>query len=235
MYGISCEGGEPLVLLTVAYEGAAKKKRQLAPLIAFIKKTSVFKVIHKVIEVPTYLVECQRYGGNPLEGSLFYHVATTKDMTPTKAREVNSKPYTPGLHLWLASIAVNDLFWRRRRGLPHHNPPQAFFGFKYEGAVWDAHERGGVPKNDTSPEFIDALNKLMEVSVESPRVLFRAPFLDQRLDRFHTVALCYQFGIPVELTSSCTNGWKRDCGHCSQCAIRNQAILAYKDLPNAKR
>ena len=133
-------------------------------------------------------------------------------------------PFTPGLHLFLASYAVNRLRQEADQ-LRGHEKAQAFFGFQYNAPEWDRFDSGELPDNDTSPDFIAALNAVVEASGES--VVFKAPFLDKRMTKPMIGQMAAEIGVPVSATSSCIYGWNEDCGTCPQCMLKGSAMVAF--------
>lgn len=129
-----------------------------------------------------------------------------------------SMPYTAGLMTWLASLAFNLVYnWE----LPH-GKPQVFFGFQYEPQAWAAQDKGEMPPNDTSPEFIDALNAVSAAAGEPAR--FRAPFLENRMSRYQITQLGLALGAPLSETHSCVMLKDTHCGRCCQCVKRELAF-----------
>ncbi len=136
-------------------------------------------------------------------------------------------PFTPGLHLFLASYAVNMLREEADQ-LRGHEKAQAFFGFQYNAPEWDRFDSGELPDNDTSPDFIAALNEVVAASGEN--VVFKAPFLDKRMTKPMIGQMAAEVGVPINLTSSCIYGWMEGCGSCPQCMLKNSAAVAYAEV-----
>ena len=229
-YGISLEGRPILTLLTAAFspEERRTKRKNLRGLVEAMRGINPrVEVEHRIVVVPSYLISYDRKL-DVVEGSVEIHTAARPNGSSVSlTRQYMSSHYTPGLHLFLATVAIN-LLHRDVDGLsPHHNPPQAFWGFKFEGPVWEAIEAGQGARSDTTREFVDATNNLADTLGHSPTPVFRAPLLENRMDRYQTVVLAKQLGVPIEMTSSCINGWMANCGHCRQCMVRNQALAAY--------
>jgi hypothetical protein len=125
-------------------------------------------------------------------------------------------PHTKGLHLWLAAWAVNIL---APDGPILEQPEVAMFGFQYQGPRWQLVDAGEDRLSDTSPAFIESLNALMENTGEQVR--FRAPFLEWRYTKPLIAALGREVGAPMKQTSSCVEGWMKNCGVCGQCMLRS--------------
>ena len=129
-----------------------------------------------------------------------------------------SMPYTPGLMTWLSSLAFNLVYnWELPNG-----KPQVFFGFQYEPQAWAAYDRRKLAANDTSPAYIEALNKLSKVAGEPAH--FRAPFLDNRMSRYQIVELGKSLKVPLKDTHSCIMLRDAHCGRCCQCIKRDLAF-----------
>lgn len=133
-------------------------------------------------------------------------------------------PFTPGLHLYLASYAVNRLSEEANQ-LRGHEKAQVFFGFQYNAPEWDAFDSGELPDNDTSPDFVSTLNDAVEAG--GANVVFKAPFLDKRMTKPMIGQMAAEIGVPIELTSSCIYGWKERCGSCPQCMLLGTAAIAF--------
>lgn len=224
-YGISQEGkNRPrLLLLTAAFtpEEVELTEERLKPLVSAMRDVGRMEVVHEVVYVEgmtSYEVEI------PVpHGSLDVHPAVMDSRSAS--RHVMGVHYTPGLHSYLASIAINRHHSTYHQ--PHHNSEVAFWGFKLEGPVWEAQDAGTIARSDTTPEFVETLNRMSE-SLGHPETLrFRAPFLENRMDRYQVLDLAYALKMPVDATSSCVTGWHANCGYCWQCVIRNQAKAAW--------
>ena len=227
-YGISLEGQPTMTLLTAAFspEERTQKRKNLKTLVQGMRTlNSRVAVEHKIIVVPSYFGSYDR-DLSVVEGSVEIHTAARPNGSSVSlTRQYRSSHYTPGLHMFLASVAIS--LFHKEGTAPHHNRPQAFWGFKFEGPVWEAMDAGQGAQSDTTGEFVDATNRLVETMGHSPAPFFRAPLLENRMDRYQTVVLAKALGVPIELTSSCINGWMAQCGHCRQCMVRNQALAAY--------
>lgn len=232
-YGISLEGSPVLILLTAAFspEERREKRRNLRKLVERIGGINPrVRVEHQIVVVPRYLGSYERKL-DVVEGSAEIHTAARPTGSTTSLlRQYMTSHYTPGLHLFLASVAINFLHRDITGILPHHNRPQAFWGFKFEGPVWEAMDRGEGAPSDTTWDFVDAMNKVTVTLGHNPSPLFRAPWIENRMDRYQTVVLANKLGVPIGMTSSCINGWMVNCGHCRQCMVRNQALAAYKSV-----
>ena len=208
-YGV--DDDEELILFSY---GSKKKTAQLKPLVSHLQqcRQTRLEVLARVEPVP--LEPYEPPGAPP-------HWQTLDPLT-TKYRP-EYMPFTPGLHVWLASWAFNLLGYEHRPP----NPPSAFFGFQFNGPAWIAHDQGTMPKNDTTQAFVDSLNRTSSASGAS--VVFRAPFLENRMSKDQIVKLGAEVGAPLPLTSSCVQGWKKDCGVCPQCLYRQPMMHLYEE------
>lgn len=140
--------------------------------------------------------------------------------------------YTPGWSLWMAAVAMNEL-----SQFPHQtgaaNPEQGFIGHQWNAPVWRAIDEGQKLPYDCLPEFFEHANRAMKACNE--RVVLRTPFLENRMDRLMIVQLGVDLGVPFERTSSCSLGWKKECGLCSQCILRLSAFKTVGLLPDGRR
>lgn len=229
-YGISLEGQPVMSLLTAVFspEERTQKRRNLKELTGLMAGNNRrVKVEHHFVLIPKYMVSYNR-PLSVIEGSADPHTAARRHTSSVSVmRQAMGSPYTPGLHMFMASVAVNILHRTYEGVIPHHNRPQAFWGFKFEGPEWEAMDRGEGSPSDTTPEFVNSMTVAAETFGHPATPVFRAPFLENRMDRYQVVALAHKLGVPTELTSSCINGWMAQCGHCRQCMVRNQALAAY--------
>ena len=85
---------------------------------------------------------------------------------------------------------------------------------------------GTLPPNDTSPSFLEHLNAV-SLSTGVP-VWFRAPFLEQRMNKDMIARMGREVGAPLDLTSSCVEGWMAGCGVCPQCLQRPSVMAAWR-------
>lgn len=203
-YGL-VEGEEDLVLFTF---GGRAKVRGLKPLVDEIRQVSKLEVGWAARECP--LVPDEHLKMPP--GGM-------KSTVPSVGRyqlDRRRMPFTPGLMLWLSSFAINEL--------SESDYQRAFFGFQWEAPEWAEYDTGTHPPNDTSPKFIAALNKVAREASSS--VVFRAPFLEGRLDRYQVVRLGVEIGAPLQRTHSCIVDSPGECGRCCQCIKRNTAFLS---------
>lgn len=72
---------------------------------------------------------------------------------------------------------------------------------------------------DTRPDYLEALNKLVEC--ERP-VTVVAPFI--QLTKHEVVAYCHEHNFDISLTYSCSYRPGTHCGHCSSCQSRFSAV-----------
>lgn len=221
-----------MTLLTVCFSKKEKlgKKENLRPLLTQMRKlNSRVTLEHKIVVAPSYLLSFVPKVPVVEGSALVSSGVASPGFSISVQRQAETLHYTAGLHMFLASVAVNILHRHYPGYVPHHNRPKAFWGFQFEGPAWEAMDRGEGAPSDTTPDFVRKLNALVDTfghrSSASP--VFCAPFLDNRMDRYQTLVLANRLGVPIELTSSCTTGWKAECGHCRQCVTRNQALSAY--------
>lgn len=219
-YGVP-RSGHHLTLLTMA--GARGKRRALSRLVTLLQ---LHARIHEVpVTVEHRIVRTERHllveapVTAPKEGSLLTFGAKAGPFTT--ARMSAMSPYTPSLHLFAAGVAANIAGAVQE---PHWTPEQVFWGFQMDGAAWEAWDAGTLPRNDTSPAFVAALNEASKHSGHARPALFRAPYLENRMDRAMVIRLGMSLGVPFEETSSCTLGWMRACGACARCVARTQAF-----------
>ena len=130
-------------------------------------------------------------------------------------------PHTPGLHLWMASWAINVLSNSQER---ISEPLKAFFGFHFGTPAWVKIDKEDFAKTDAGPEFIAGMNSLSRSC--GMDVHFHAPFLYSRSRKVDIVRLGKELGVPYSKTSSCIQGFKVDCGKCAQCIIHNSTVKA---------
>ena len=211
MYGISSTA--PIILLAHASPGErAKKEKRLAQLArACFTAYGSHRYELEVVEMPLHEhdqlpIGSEGHSGQPL-------------ITKWKP-DRDSCPYTSGLHMALASLAVNRLAFLPR---PTSGFRTAFWGFQEDNLAWEAQDAGKLPKNDASEAWVKSLNGLMGQSPTKTR--FRAPFLESRLSKYQIVQLAQRLGTPLKLTSSCIYGWE-GCGRCWQCNRRANVFRA---------
>lgn len=217
-YGISIERSSPLILLTAAVGVEPERKAELlGPLVDGLCEVSSLEIQHVVEKVPLVSYDPPI---RVLHGSLQFGPVAAETQTAGRIRQ--STNYTAGLHLWLASVAIN--LEAQLPVFPHHNSPTAFWGFQFDGPSWEDFDHGRMVPNDTSPTFVRKLDELSGYSGHNPSLRFRAPFLENRMDRLQILRMGLKLGVPLDKTSSCTTGWMAACGHCRQCVVRAQAL-----------
>ena len=207
-----CGDGE-LLLLAYTFGLATDVYHRLNPLLAELEKAAVdINVRLMPVRVPDGWTSFK----NSNSGHVFSSLSPLASQLPEDLQET---PFTPGIHTWLASYAINEL--DQSMSSPFHGP-QAFFGFQWESHVWQEYDAGNIIHNDTSLDFIDSLNEMSRVS-RSP-VVFQAPFLENRMNKEMIVRHGHKLGVPFQYTSSCIRGWMKDCGKCNQCMLRHAAL-----------
>lgn len=200
-YGVG--SNEILHLLTIG----TRKKKKLQPLVDCLRGYAQLEVQHHLHDCP--LIEQDR-SAIPEGGTQVASIPLAIDYRP----DFDAMPHTPGLHMWLASVATNILAFDPD---PLHGPRQAFFGFQFDGVTWNRYDKGELLPNDASPAFVDALNAL--VATAGDEVRFSAPFMDARMDKTMIAKLALDLGVPLQWTDSCIDG--KACGVCVQCMRRH--------------
>lgn len=208
-YGVRASKNADLVLFSYTHD-VEETKRNLLPLVDRLQSESQLYVIHRVEECPLYPFDNDKPPKDMPEHPLL----------SDRPQDINSMPYTNGLHMWLASWAANLLYNCPESKQP--NEEQAFFGFQYDTEEWAVYDSGKMRHNDTSPEFVAALNDAALYGFM--RVTFRAPWMENRMNREMIVRHAKRIGVPLDMTSSCIRGWKADCGRCCQCKRRNRIL-----------
>jgi len=104
-------------------------------------------------------------------------------------------------------------------------------GKKYDVYLGIKHE-GELQFKDTTPEFIDKINNLVEFCTQKGDFKFVAPFLKKEKEEL--IELCEEFKIPLENTYSCYigGGFRKvdgkkvaiHCGICGGCKSRKKAF-----------
>lgn len=219
IYGQHTQGRTLHLLSYTRPEMVAKHRKSLSPLVKAIRDTSKasgwgsVKLTVEPCPLKASPDEDIPVGGHQTEYPLLSGYGPDRD----------SAPYTTGLHLWLASVALNLL---AHEPLPPYGPREAFWGFQEDGPYWAAKEAGKAPSNDASEGWVASLNAMMG---QTPtRTRFRAPFLENKLDRPQVVDLGLQLGTPFEHTSSCMYGWAPSgCGICHQCVRRARVFTSF--------
>lgn len=210
-YGITVNETTELRLLIA---GPPSKKRQTKGIVRHLSSLAKMRVVAETVDdshLVCYPAQGLRPGGN----------TTLTVMLDRYGPDLATVPYTPGWMLWMASVAVNRLAgWADTT--QDYNPEQAFLGHQWNGPVWRAIEKGDLPAYDSVPAFYTALDAAVAACHE--RVRIRVPFLDNRMDRAMIVQLAIDLGVPLHETSSCLQGWKKDCGACSACLLRQGAF-----------
>jgi len=220
-YGIYKEnlcGSDRLIMLAYVTADPAVVLRRLHPALAAIRKASGVNVDLVLAEIPREW----RSFKNVNSGHVF---SSLNPLASQMSEDLLQMPFTPGVHSWLISYAINLLHQNKSS---NHLGPQAFFGFQWESEVWHKFDSGELVHNDTSLEYIDSLNSLSELS-GSP-VLFQAPFLENRMNKEMIVRHGKRLGVPFEHTSSCLRGWMKNCGRCNQCMLRYAALRSLEDV-----
>lgn len=99
----------------------------------------------------------------------------------------------------------------------------AFAEFLKAGAVCIGSTGGDHVCPDNSPEFVDAMQRLVdEGTMIKPTIQVIAPLAIT--DKIGAVKLGIELGVPFEITWSCHNGIEQACGRCSNCESRLEAF-----------
>jgi 7-cyano-7-deazaguanine synthase in queuosine biosynthesis len=123
---------------------------------------------------------------------------------------------------WMVAFATNRL--ALDPGIDS-GPSLAFVAHQWNGPVWEAIDRGEMDGFDSTPRFWELANQLVQASGE--KVLFRCPFLYNRMNRSDIVELAVEIGVPLLETSSCILGWGKDCQKCHSCMLRRAAFVEH--------
>jgi 7-cyano-7-deazaguanine synthase len=81
-------------------------------------------------------------------------------------------------------------------------------------------DRGVYP--DCREEFIEAFEKMSQLSLDNNLLSIESPFV--RMNKSDVVKLGTELGVPYELTWSCYGGDMKHCGTCSACRERKRAF-----------
>lgn len=82
---------------------------------------------------------------------------------------------------------------------------------------------GKVPMKDTTPKFIEQINKLAEEATHHGGYTIKAPFID--LDKDEIIKIGSAINVPFKKTFSCyVSKNEKHCGVCSNCQQRKQAF-----------
>lgn len=215
--------GERLYVVTYGKESVLKKRRkQLKPIIDHVSKKSAVRIVQKFI--PSSLIGIPA-NNVPHEG---------QNLQPSidgDAWQKTTMPFTPGLYIALAGVAVNIL------GTSNGNlsdldswPYIGYFGFQYSREEYERADNDNDAYNDTSPAFIAKMNDLVKNSILGIDIRFRAPYLEARMTKEHIVKMGLEIGAPLHLSSSCIQGFGVDCGYCCHC-LRRAALRASIGAP----
>lgn len=196
-----------------------KKRKCLDPIVKAITKVSKLEVEHIV-----HPCDLENHQQEPEpEGGMVSADALVSQYRP----DILALPFTPGQLIWASAYAVNYL---REVNQPWWKE-QAMWGFQWDGPRWRMYDEGKLRRTDISPDFVAALNSVVHAGGED-NIVFRAPYLENRMDRTQIVLMGQEIGVPLHLTSSCTRGFKANCGYCVQCMRRQRTFkhLGIKDV-----
>jgi hypothetical protein len=209
-YGVTVSEETELVLLTASH-APRKTKKDLKPIVDFIRGKAVMDVVHLVVDDP---LEADSMDRPKLGGQ----AVLNPGITPSKADE-GTWAFTPGWYLWMAGIAINKM---DNMDDQEFNPEQFFISHQWDGPIWQAYDEGRFSSGDDSAEFYELLNKAAKMS--RAHVKFRAPYMENRMNKVQVLQMGLEIGAPIELTSSCRYGWMERCGVCAQCIARFTAL-----------
>lgn len=218
-YGLTPAKDEYLRLVTF-HKLDERPLKNLSPILASLSKEAAYSEWAGVDVTPAHCPLLE-FASKPMpEGGHATHSPLLSKFGPDRS----SLSVAPGLHQWIASIALNVA--AVKDPIPANGPRSIFFGFQADAPFWEQWDE--APKklrHDASPAFVDSLNKL--VSTTPIYVKFRAPFLENRMDKLHVVKLGLRNGVPFSRTSSCVTSWNpKGCGLCYQCVVRAKALTA---------
>ncbi len=200
-------------------QGGEKKRSQLQPLLTWLVASAYKGGFWSDVQVS---FEESPLDDSPCDPMPEGGHATSYPLVAGYAPDRDSAPYTTGLHLWMASMATNKL---AHTPLPQNGPRTAFWGFQEDNPYWQAKEAGKDLSCDASEDWLGALNRLMSTTPTKTR--FRAPFLENRMDRVQIVKLGQRLKVPFGKTSSCMYAWDpKGCGVCHQCVRRAKVFKA---------
>jgi len=89
--------------------------------------------------------------------------------------------------------------------------------------AYAAHASDYAVYPDCRPEFVQALEKALQVSLDDSSFKVIAPFVHMK--KAEIVRLGKLLGVPFELTWSCYCGGRKHCGRCSSCKERHRAFV----------
>lgn len=92
----------------------------------------------------------------------------------------------------------------------------------YDSVAFGAHSGEYTPYTDCQPEFAAAVNSAIQICHSHP-VEVLAPFVHWSKRKIAERAK--GIGVPIELTWSCYQGGDVECGQCSTCLDRAQALI----------
>jgi hypothetical protein len=209
-YGVSVTDDTRLTLMHASrnlFTESTPKHKGLYELHSAIEAVATYAVELIFVEDP--LVSAERK--KPPSGGI-------QTLNPSLYRyspDLAAIPYTPGWMAWMAAIASNSCFERTDQV---YNPQQVFFAHQMNGPCWEAYDSGTYGNFDSTLEFYENLNTQAKLCSEN--VKYRVPFMENRMDKAMVVQLALELEVPLEKTSSCVEGWMKNCGQCVQCLAR---------------
>ncbi|MFH1802103.1 MAG: 7-cyano-7-deazaguanine synthase QueC [archaeon] len=139
------------------------------------------------------------------------------DEEPTKVKKEDLKDtvlesnkwYVPSRNLVFLS---NALSFAESLTIKEGETSDIFVGFKNEG---------GEHYPDTTPIFVEAMNKISENSTKGKFKII-APLIEK--DKEDIVGLARKLGVDFKKTFSCYVGKEKHCGTCLACRLRQQGF-----------
>jgi len=130
-----------------------------------------------------------------------------KDLKNTEKESANW--YIPGRNNIFLSYALSKaeaIFLKEDKMI------DIFVGFKSEG-------KESYP--DTTPEFIQAINKVSRISTKAKANII-APFIKK--DKEDIITIGAKLGVDFNKTFSCYTGKAQHCGYCLSCRLRQEGF-----------
>lgn len=210
-YGVSVTDDTKLVLMHACKhtttDDALAKNKGLCELTKAIEDVATYDVELAFVEDPLIPADRQKVptgGVQALNPSVFRY-----------GPDIATLPYTPGWMSWMAAIAMNKCSGETDQV---YNPQQVFFAHQMNGPCWEAYDSGTYGNFDATLEFYENLNTQAKLCGEI--IKYRVPFMENRMDKAMIVQTALELEVPLEKTSSCIEGWMKNCGQCVQCVSR---------------
>ena len=138
--------------------------------------------------------------------NIMYSSLTTDDKIPEGhyTDETMKKTVVPNRNMVMISIAVSYAIT-----------------IGATSVFYAAHSGDHTIYPDCRPEFIDALNKAIQIC-DWHRIELRAPY--SKLDKSNIIMIGKQLDVDYSLTWTCYNGRDKACGKCGSCVERLEAF-----------